>query len=63
MEGPLSTEDIHVAYRVISVMQDDPSHSYVHIAVLVAAAEILRLAYRARTLHDPTPSQMTLSES
>jgi hypothetical protein len=30
--------------------------------VLAAAEELLRIAYRARTLHDPLPGQLDLAE-
>jgi hypothetical protein len=59
----ITTEDLHLAYRVVAVLQDDESATYLDRLIFEAAAELLRIVYRARTLHDPLPGQTELPVS
>ena len=56
----VSTSDLHLAYRVVAVLADLERGEEVSGHVLAAAEELLRIAYRSRTLHDPLPGQQTL---
>jgi hypothetical protein len=58
----LSTEDLHFAYRVVAMLASVERGEEVSGHVLAAAEELLRIAYRARTLHDPMPGQLDLAE-
>jgi hypothetical protein len=56
----ISTEELHLTYRVVSALADLERGEEVSGHVLAAAGELLRIAYRARTLHDPLPGQTSL---
>lgn len=62
MRDVIPTEELHLAYRVVDVLSGRYPSDVVTTAVLQAAAELLRVAYRQRTLHDPLPGQTTLVE-
>lgn len=55
-----STEEIQLCVRLCDVLADVVQRDSVEGHVLAAAAEIQRLALRARTLHDPLPGQTVL---
>jgi len=55
-----STEEIHLAYRIVDALADLERDEEVTGHVLAAAADLLRIAYRARTMHDPLPGQQGL---
>jgi hypothetical protein len=57
----LTTEDLHLAYRVVDLVAELERGEEVSGHVLAAAAELLRIAYRARTQHDPLPGQTSLT--
>jgi hypothetical protein len=59
-DGVIPTADIHLAYRVVDALRDHVDGDDVASGLLLATAELLRLAYRARTLHDPMAGQVTL---
>lgn len=59
----ITTEEIHLAYRVVGRMADAERGEEVSEHLLRAAEELLRIAYRARTLHDPLPGQTSLDEA
>jgi hypothetical protein len=56
----ISTEELHLAYRVCSMLAQLERGEEVSGHVLAAAEELLRIAYRARTLHDPMPGQLSI---
>jgi hypothetical protein len=56
----VTTADLHLAYRVVAVLADLERGEEVSGHVLAAAEELLRIAYRARTEHDPLPGQGSL---
>lgn len=56
----ITTEDLHLAYRVVAVIADLVKDEPIGAGVFGAATELLRLAYRARTQHDPIPGQLYL---
>lgn len=56
----VTTEELHLAYRVVAVLATLERGEEVSGHVLAAAEELLRIAYRSRTLHDPTPGQTSL---
>jgi hypothetical protein len=58
----ISTEELHLAYRVVDSIAALERGEEVSGHVLAAAAELLRIAYRARTTHWPDPGQLRLSE-
>lgn len=56
----ITTEELHLAYRVVARLADAYSGEVIATAIFSAAAELLRVAYRSRTLHDPLPGQVSL---
>ena len=60
MASVIGTADLHLAYRVVDVMQDEFSDDVIRAAVLAAAAEVLRLAYLHRSTLDPISGQLPL---
>ena len=54
-----TTEELHLAYRVVDRAADFVEHDVVATSVFRAAAELLRVAYRQRTQHDPLPGQLS----
>jgi hypothetical protein len=56
----ITTEELHLCYRVVAALADLERSEEVSGHVLAAAADLLRIAYRARTLHDPLPGQRSL---
>lgn len=56
----ITTEEVHLCLRVLDVLASREQGEEVTGHVLAAAAELMRIAYRARTLHDPLPGQATL---
>jgi hypothetical protein len=56
----LSTEELNLTVRVCDCMADVVQRDSVEGHVLAAAAELLRLALRSRTIHDPLPGQTSL---
>jgi hypothetical protein len=63
MSVRIDTAELHHAYRVVACLQDEPTVTYLDRLIFEAAAELLRVAYRARTLQDPLPGQTTLNVS
>lgn len=57
-----STEELQLAYRVADALADVCRADSVEGHVLRAASEILRAALRARTIHDPLPGQVALTD-
>jgi hypothetical protein len=55
-----TTEEINLACRLCDCLADVVQRDSVEGHVLAGAAEVLRLALRARTIHDPLPGQRTL---
>jgi hypothetical protein len=58
----ITTEELHLAYRIVAVIAERERGEEVTGHVMAAAEELLRIAYRQRTLHDPLPGQATLSD-
>jgi hypothetical protein len=58
MVPEISTEDLNVARCVCDALADHTQRDTLEGLVLAAAAEILRRAVRARTIHDPIPGQL-----
>lgn len=56
----VTTEELHLAYRVVAMLADLERGEEVSGHVLAAAEELLRIAYRSRTQHDPVPGQTEL---
>jgi hypothetical protein len=56
----ITTEELHLAYRIVDALASLERGEEVSGHVLAAASELLRMAYRARTLHDPLPGQQRL---
>lgn len=56
----ITTEELHLAYRVVAVIAGREIGEPISEGVFGAAAELLRIAYRARTQHDPLPGQLYL---
>lgn len=56
----ITTEELHHAYRIVGALATLERGEDVSGHVLAAAEELLRIAYRARTLHDPLPGQTSL---
>jgi hypothetical protein len=56
----VSTEELHLAFRVVGLLADLERGEEVSGHVLAAAEELLRIAYRARTQHDPMAGQSSL---
>lgn len=55
-----TTEEINLAVRLCDCLADVVQRDTVEGHVLAGAAEVLRVALRSRTLHDPLPGQSTL---
>jgi hypothetical protein len=55
-----TTEEINLGVRLCDVIADVVSRDSVEGHVLAAAAEVLRIALRARTTLDPVPGQTSL---
>jgi hypothetical protein len=53
----ITTEELHLVHRVLDCLADLERGEEVSGHVLAAASELVRIAYRARTLHDPMPGQ------
>jgi hypothetical protein len=60
MSERISTEELHLAYRVLAVLAADNPTAYVPRLIFEAAADLVRVEYRNRTMHDPLPGQTTL---
>jgi hypothetical protein len=56
----ITTEELHLVLRVLDCLADLERGEEVSGHVLAAAAELVRIAYRARTIHDPLPGQHRL---
>ena len=56
----ITTEELHLTYRVVARMRDEFSTDSVENHALAIAEEFLRIAYRRRTSHDPIPGQFQL---
>jgi hypothetical protein len=57
----ITTEELHHAYRVVDMLASLERGEEVSGHLLSAAAELLRIAYRARTQNDPIPGQLPLT--
>lgn len=56
----ITREELHLAYRVVDSIATARIFEPIAGHILAAAAEVLRLAYREQTTHDPLPGQLTL---
>lgn len=56
----VTTEELHLAYRVVACLATLERGEEVSGHLLAATEELLRIAYRARTLHDPLAGQTSL---
>lgn len=57
-----TTEELNLCYRLLDVAADDVRENVVATSVFRASAELLRVAYRSRTAHDPLPGQTALPD-
>lgn len=55
-----TSEELHLTYRVLACLAEVQRGEPVSGHVLAAAEELVRIAYRARTIHDPLPGQASL---
>lgn len=56
----VTTEDLHIAFRVVDLLQGRQIEDTVDAHLYAAAAELLRLEYRKRTRRNPIPGQIEL---
>ena len=57
-----TTEEINLCYRLMDVAADDVKLDVVASCLFRATAELLRVSYRERTIHDPWPGQTSISD-
>lgn len=55
-----TTEELTLSARLLDVLADVVDRDSVEGHVLAAAADLVRLALRQRTIHDPMPGQLAL---
>jgi hypothetical protein len=53
-----TTEELQLCYRLLDIAADDVKHDVVASSLFRASAELLRVALRERTVHDPWPGQL-----
>jgi hypothetical protein len=58
----ITTEELHLCYRICAVIAEQERGEVVTGHVMAAAEELLRIAYRARTEHDPIAGQTAISD-
>ena len=63
MPSAISTEELHLAYRIVSQLATENPTAYVNRLIYEASADLLRAEYRDRTRHDPLPGQLDIPVS